>query len=271
VTIVCIRLQYLIRIAQVLVGVSLALIGGSAVADKYSYRITLGKDQGVCAHMGQVLNSTFIDPWGFTVTQPPGPPFPSLPGGEGSKDAASHPGILFSRYPGSPEFDAVDWRQGQLALGAPMTSPTVPLIAAVFDIDNDGHDDLVVKANFMLSFYPAGRAPGGDDELLILPTGSIDLRKAVTRSELTATFRGTAPRRIGPDLLGLPARQIRPFKYNGTIFLAVYDQVGVLGESKRKESMWILKYKGGGAKAGRGNWTPLNIERVCHFQMKVSK
>lgn len=249
----------------------LALNTEAVLGDEYAYRLTVNKDPAACAHMGSVLNSDFKNPWGFTVTQPPGPSFPKLLTVEESDEATFRIGILYSHYPRSPEFDAVDWREGRLVLGFPMASSTAPLIAAVFDIDNDGHDDLVVKAKFMLSFYPAGRAPGGDDELLILPTGSIDLRKAVTRSELTATYQGAAPRRIGSDLLGLNARQIRPFVYQGRVLLMVYDQDNVLEDSTRRESMWVLSYKGGGQKTGRGKWTPLNIERLCRFRMTVSK
>ena len=214
---------------------------------KYRYVLEAGKGTRVCDHMTQVYNERLASPWDVTL------------------DDASKPlGMILSRYPGSKEFDAIEWREGRYSRG----SKDYPMLVSQFDIDNDGRQDDVVKMSFMRSFYPAGRgASGGEDELFVLPAGHLNLKQVVASDAIYARERPGTTSRIGPDLLGLEARQIRPFVFEGRTYLSVYEQLSVFPAKKRRERMWVLLYRSGGKELSLGKWQPVDAERTCRFQM----
>ncbi|HXZ92884.1 MAG TPA: VCBS repeat-containing protein [Burkholderiales bacterium] len=236
--------------------------------NKYQYKLEIGKGAKVCEHMARLYNTRFKQPWAFTLSNPPGPSFARLPGVATRADSYERLGILLSRYPRSGEFDAIDWREGEYLWDARRPQSMRPALVAVFDINNDGRPDLVVKASFMNSFYPAGGgAAGGNDQLFILPDRKIDADHPLTGEELYDERLTGKAARIEYDLLGFGARLIRPFIFEGTTYLSVYEQFAMFEPKERRERMWVLKYQSGGHNWGKGKWEPLELAKVCRFRM----
>src|SRR5262245_3898216 len=90
--------------------------------DRYQYVLEKGKEQKVCRHMHQVYTKYFASPW----KRPPLPPATVATGDYGPQSPYAFsrlPGIVhdsrmtfemsYSRLPTSPEFEAIQWREGR--------------------------------------------------------------------------------------------------------------------------------------------------------------
>jgi hypothetical protein len=220
--------------------------------------------------MEAVYNREFRQPWErYTGGRPELlPEFPKLPGVTYDKRIALD--LRYSAFPTSPEFDAIQWREGR-GIWDEEGKRVQPFLVADFDIDNDGRPDRVVKSGFMLSFWPAGRAPGGEDELWIFDEGQLDLTQTVILSAFYKNVGQRRPARVAYDTLGLSVRSIRPFIHNGITYLSVYEQWAPNDPKRWRETMWVLKYRSGGGNLGGGNWEPVKVDRVCHFRMIAVK
>jgi hypothetical protein len=257
--------------------VVLAVFAGTAPVSAQTYRFKLqsGKRTPVCEHMAKVYSTSFRKPWDFTLLSPPGPLYPPVPGAKDLKYTASQRvGLYLSRYPSSPEFEAIHWQIGRLLDDSPLaksTNPVSPMLVARFDIDNDGKEDVVVKAGFMLSPEPAGQgAPGGEDWLYVLNESQFARDRPMRFSELFNYAGSARPSLIASLTLHMLARGIRPFIYDGQTYLSVYQVKSFFDEKRRTEQMWVMKYRGGGENLGGGNWRPLNVEKICRFRMFAS-
>ena len=279
---------------------SVAIAAGCALAthaladsdDRYRYDLVQSKEERLCRHMEKVYNERFAYPWKrpyLTVEQegPYGPQsdyaFPKLSGVE--HDARMAFETSFSRQPTSPEFDAIEWREGRYTMpGNPPGYELLPMLVANADIDNDGVQEIVIKSMFMLTYYPAGRAPGGEDTLFVFEPDTINLNKTM---DFKSFYRGQDGK-PKPAMIGVSDgyfnRIIRPFVFEGVTYLSAYVQ----GWSPRVadpdslspyyhdpkdavEVMWVDRYRGGGDNLGAGQWTPLRIDRLCKFQMSLVK
>ncbi len=235
----------------------------------YRYKLEKGANAEVCRHMGAVYNREFRHPWGRFEEQPRRlPVFPRLPGVEFDERMVRD--YFYSAYATSSEFDALQWREGR-GIWDEEGKRVQPFLVADFDIDNDGRPDRVVKSGFMLSFWPAGRAPGGEDRLWIFDEGQLDLTQTVVLSAFYKNVGQRRPARVAYDTLGLWARSIRPFVYKGVTYLSVYEQRGEEYPKPYRETMWVMKYQSGGANLGGGKWEPVKADRVCRFRMIAMK
>jgi hypothetical protein len=248
---------------------SLAIVpleAASGDGDSYRYLLEDGKQARVCRHMQHVYNEKFRQPWSFQEPRTTTPPFPRLPGVEYDERKALD--LLSSAFPTSAEFDAVQWKEGRIIRDA-NRNITTPMLVAEADIDNDGRQDLLVKISFMLSYSPAHRSvPGGNDRLFVLDKNQLALDQSATLMSFYGHIGHPRPALIDDKALDLGARAIRPFVYNGITYLSVYEQ---LADSKDKmnETMWVLRYFGGGGNLGGGNWEPARTDRICRFRMIV--
>jgi hypothetical protein len=259
------------RCALVFVFASLGLSAAlTARADIYRYKLELGRNVEVCQHMGKVYNSRFTHLWEYTLSNPPGPSFPLLTGTSDNNPSGYQIGLFLSRYPDSPEFNAIDWRVGSYQWNLPDSKKTIPILVARFDIDNDGKPDTVLKTSLMLSVEPAeSGAPGGNDELFILDENQFPIDRPLRPADLYGHPGSVRPARISFDLLHIAARSIRPFIYKRVTYLSIYDQHEFLDSKGRRDQMWIMKYRAGGSNLGGGKWSALETESVCRFKMIV--
>lgn len=240
----------------------------------------------VCRHMQGVYNRHFAYPFkrpSLTARRDDpayGPngryAFPKLPGV--THDNRMTLDMGFSRFPTSPEFDAIEWKEGRYRLTGMGGSPDhgdQPMLVAEFDIDNDGVLDTVVKDRFMRSYLPGtgGGAPGGEDTLFIFQKGAIDY----TRPVVSDMFYTVQEGKKGPVLIsGLSnsSRLIRPFRFEGINYLSSYQPQWENRYSVSKERIEIARYRSGGEKlgppkAGPESWSPLRLDQVCEFRMRV--
>ena len=249
-----------------------AITASHAMADeynKYKYRLETGQSTKVCRHMNRVYNRDFRQPWGNPTEIPVRTPtFPRLPGVEYDERMARE--LRYSAFPTNAEFDAIQWREGRY-MRDEEGKRLSPLLIADLDIDNDSHQDAVVKRSFMHGFWPGGHgAPGGEDQLFVFDRDQLDLSRSMTPDHFYGRKGERRPARIAYDTLGLSARSIRPFVYDGATYLSVYEQCAVDDPKERRETMWVLKYRGGGEQLARG-WEPVRADRVCRFRMIVVK
>lgn len=153
--------RYLVFIAAILAQVPQAY----ADKDYYRYKLEEGARHEVCRHMTKVFNARFRTPWDrgwLSLEQVPrtsdGIPydqvFERLPGVEYNKEFVF--AMLLSKYPTSPEFDAVQWKESRFyySLSDSIDGRVVkirhstPLLVTSLDIDNDGREDWLVKRDF---------------------------------------------------------------------------------------------------------------------------
>lgn len=251
-----------IRLSLLLAATVVALPTLAGVYDNYAYKLEKGKQTKVCQHLERVYNENFQRPWDFRDL--PTSTFPRLPGVEYDKRMALD--LRSSAFPTSPEFEAVQWKEGRIVYSNPREMR--PMLTAKVDIDNDGEADTLVKATFMQGFSQGARSvPGGEDRIFVLNKGQSDLEN-ITPEAFNATGK-RRPALIGYVTLGLFARSIRPFIYDGTTYLSVYVQNA--DQKNMHETIWVLKYRDGGWNRGAGgDWEPVKADRVCRFRMVVS-
>lgn len=288
----------IVRIASFLLPMFFAASNGYAqnVTNLYKYQLEDGKDKEVCVHMAEVFNQKFRTPWdrgdrffgtsanpvvfGKTLDQA----FDRLPGAEFDKMVTYK--MLLSRYPSSPEFDAVVWKEGRVLHPDGQVPPhyrhPVPMLTTEVDIDNDGQKDWVVKHLFMFKMptnviYGAARDHdySGRDELGIFPPDGLDLTKDMTLKQLAwGQNPDRPPRRLG-DETGL---QLRPFIYKGKTYLSAYkvvwhdEKIHVKRPKKYRiypdhEYLNVLKVLPGGQRIEMSVIETANTEIVCRIRM----
>lgn len=254
-----------IRLSLLLAATVVALPTLAGVYDSYAYKLEKGKQTKVCKHMERVYNENFQRPWDFRDL--PTPTFPRLPGVEYDKRMALD--LRSSAFPTSPEFEAVQWKEGRIVRD-PNKRDLVPMIVAEIDINNDGREDSLVKTSFMQGFSLGHRSvSGGEDSVFILEKNQLDLTKDVSFKTFYGQIGEKRPALLSYVTLGLFARSIRPFIYDGTAYLSVYEQ-GIDPQGKlARETMWVLRYHEGGWNRG-GSWEPVKADRVCRFRMVIS-
>lgn len=236
--------------------------GGDAGTQSYKYTLELGTEDGVCGHMGGVYNKKFRQPWLYDTFHNPPPWFPPLL--EGQQPLNARLG-LFSRFPESEEFNAIDWKETSWD-----REKGSSVLVANFDIDNDGVSDLVLKNPLM-----SPTQQGAWDSLVVLESGQVDLSKPLNRRDVYSRPEGPPrPALINYMTIGFPASWIRPFRFNGKTYLSVH-------QDWPKLRILVLMYEGGGRKVGQATpgakdspreayarpWQPLRSRTVCRFRI----
>ena len=263
-----------------------------AQPELYKYRLEESRDKSMCVHMTQVFNQNFKTPWdrgtGFVGTNPIvfgkqyDQLFERLP--EVKFDKESTYEMLLSKFPSSPEFDAVRWREGRVCYpegGNEDICHPRPMLVAEIDIDNDGQREWVVKHAFMFKIPTKFVSDAGDEDysgedgLAIFPKDGLDLTKSLTLKQLVY---GQKPSRQ-PLLLDIKvALQLRPFVYEGETYLsayqAVFDDENTLPKKHPshqlypdREYMNILRVLKGGKRLEGQIIETANTERVCRIRM----
>lgn len=267
----------------------------------YRYELEVNNDPTVCQHMGKVYNAYFRQPWkhhgsGSKEYEEGGLyTFPKLPGVEHFARTAFV--MRYSKWPSSPEFDAIPWREGRHIIALEPNSSSSPyaylfkdktqynkqgqplgsLLVADFDIDNDGQAETIVKNDFMIG-APQWEFHSGD-EFHLFPKGSFDPWSFNTANFL-AQYRavGILPRKLGEFMT-------RPFILNGMTYLSSYrpwwkiaeDGVARIPSSygyPDREFTEVFRYRGGGELVPYQTWfefSPLQKDLVCRFRMKIIK
>ena len=248
--------------------------------DPYRYRYVLENNahDRVCDHMNTVFNVHFRYPWkrpalGVAPEDlsygPKGKyAFPLLPGVTHDNRMAAL--MSYSRLPTSPEFQAINWREGRFRIRRGQTVGYRPMLIAVFDINNDGHLDTVFKTTFMRTFD--GSFGGGDgDTLVVFSSQQINLGHAVTFGPGWKIETEQKSPAVITQLPSMRYRLIRPFISEGVTYLAAYAQHWPTNEAPEiEEGMDVLRYRG--VTASTNPAEPANIvhvDRVCEFQMSV--
>lgn len=287
----CLETAYIKRIHE--------LVDTLAQEVHYRYRLIESHDKELCPHMTQVFSQHFRTPWhkSWLKLEPNqvlfGKPydqvFERLPGVEYNKKFTWS--MLLSKYPSSPEFEAVHWREGRVnyANGAspPVYRPE-PMLVAEIDIDNDGQKDWVVKHSFMdkmTTWEGMGQAYGGGDSLKIFPFDGLDPMAPLTNEQL---FHGQKPERpprmIDRDVTEkLDTGQLRPFVFKRKVYLSAYQvywpnleltkQVGhnAIAEPDQlypeREYMNILRVTARGERLLGRIVETANTETVCRIRM----
>ena len=240
----------------------------------YKYSLTSGVDKQLCSHMTQVLSANFASPWeiGYLslnpnpVTQgvPLNQVFDRFPGIEYNERHAFE--MLYSKYPTTPEFEAIHWREGLSCLTDSPDSCS-PVLMAKVDIDNDGVEEWVVKTSFMKDILSWEAQNGFGDDLRIFEAGQFDPSRPYSRDTFVHGQKPNgSPRYLKGALL-------RPFIFNGSTYLAAYEfkwakklsQAGFLVPSD--EHMNILRVTKGGYYFDKEVVKRSNTETVCTIQM----
>lgn len=238
----------------------------------YKYILVLNHKPELCQHMGKVFNRDFAHLWDSVPDQLYQPDatsslptlFPPLPGVEQTKEFAF--AVRYSRYPSSPEFDAVRWQFGQIQLGTKLdgTANFQPLLVAHFDFDNDGHIDTVTKMGFTRGY------------------GELTMPRDTGNTEYLSVWRSQADADVNPDSAKVEKESpgersalvtggyIRPFIYKGRNYVARYGLRKKPGGVPEREWMTIdeFSYEGSLDPTSPVFKRPALHERtLCRFQM----
>lgn len=204
----------------------------------YHFTLLMSKDDKVCQHMDGVYNWSFtrmFDYRGFTSKQAMG---------------------IESTYPTSEEFEAVPWQYPKISTDDGKVFHSLPV--AVFDINNDGKKEIVIKAGLNDGSYDSY------EYLLSYQDGEFDLNRQTSRTELFQGQNGKGK----PLSIDDGAAILRPFILNGVSYLSSYhysrrtEPPGRGRVNQPPQTMWVKKYKGGGSKE-----QPLLLENICEFNM----
>lgn len=204
-----------------------------AEKDYYRYKLEEGAEHEVCRHMTKVFNARFRTPWEMAWPKwepnpkiygtPPDKVFERLPGIEYKKEFVFD--MLLSKYPSSPEFEAVKWLESReyiewydSAKQEKIDLP-FPILIARLDVDNDGQEDWLVKSGFM-------RTPSRGDNLYgVHMTEGIaiydrDAFNPTVRMSEKNKAQWDVPRRVIwlEDL-----HQLRPFVHRRAAYVAAYQ------------------------------------------------
>lgn len=269
-----------------------------AASEHYRYRLEQGAEKEVCQHMTQVFNSRFKTPWDKgTLDSAPVPKiqgvpydqvFERMPGVEYNKRFVFD--MLLSKYPTSPEFEAVKWLETRVT----WDNSEYPALIVQLDIDNDGRLDWIVKSPFMhrmTTWEGWQQGFGGRDDLELYAQEDFD-SSVLVRSSKVANHgeKPVNPRRnIDAQVTdGLDTSQLRPFVFKDKTYLSAYQvfwpnlelskKAGQSVQAKPdklypdREYMNILAALPGGVK--KYEYSPLvtsNTETVCRIRMIMQK
>jgi hypothetical protein len=214
----------------------------------YRYALIEGKNLEVCRHMLGVYDRSFRKPWSVDTT---------APRGEDKTEVFAE--TLYSRYPTSPEFDAIAWKAHPYKVSRNQHSA----LYAVFDIDNDGVKDLVLRVGFFTG------SPGAWDSLWVFPPGAVDFSQFDTHADFLERI---APKRRAR--IGYPPHQ-RPFIYRGRTYLHGYvwtprRQPGTNPDEPfaPPEHILINEYLGGPVDDGATQTLDRSMKLVCKYAMR---
>ena len=201
------------------------------------YRYVLEESfHDVCEHMTQVFNQRFKTPWnkGFLESDPAqkiygtrfDQVFERFPGVEYNMRATWT--MLLAKYPTSPEYDAVKWRETRVGPESESDKNVYPALVAQIDIDNDGELDWVIKSSFMdklTTFEGWGQANGLAEYLQIFPqTGFEPTRLIPWATRFPLHNPALAPRKLNTDLsAGMETYQLRPFIFRNKTYVSAYQ------------------------------------------------
>ncbi|UCV05667.1 hypothetical protein [Dechloromonas denitrificans] len=285
--------RYIRNQALAVVSLFYGLTGaGYTQTELYKYRLEESKDRSLCVHMTQVFNQNFKAPWDRGVGAEGANPtvfgkpydqiFERLP--EVGFDRESTYEMLLSKFPSSPEFDAVKWKEGMVCYpegGNEDICHPHPMLVAEIDIDNDGHKEWVVKHSFMFKIPTKFVSDAGDEDysgedgLALFPKDGLDLTMPLTLKQLVHGQKsGRQPRLLDLKV----ALQLRPFAYKGKTYLSAYQIVlddKNLSPKKHppyqlypdREYMNILRVLAGGKRLEGQIIETANTESVCRIRM----
>lgn len=231
------------KISRILMWLMIVLLFLTPIAyadeeQTYSYQLEQGKGKDVCEHMTKVFNSNFKQPWNVERSDANINPlifgksldqtFERLPGVDYNKRFALK--MLLSKYPSSPEFEAVPWKDGRICWVAGKQYPNCDHIGTdlivELDINNDGHKEWLVKSLFLTRKPTSNdkQFPEADD-LTIFPESGFDPAQLITEKELAYGQKdGYLPKKLGMNIdPGYSTFLLRPFVYKDRIFLAAYQ------------------------------------------------
>jgi hypothetical protein len=197
--------------------------------------------------------------------------FPTMSGVE--HDDMTTAQMSYSKQPTSPEFDAINWLELRVVLGAPpgvqMPSSMVslPALLAYYDFDNDGDTDTVLKHGFTEG-YRRIRNAAPEESLSVwrstivpIPAGSSlwVLRNESPWSEELVSWSGT---------------YFRPFKYDGHSYVALYEMalsdLGARSEGPftiAGETMSVLDFRHTGQRSELTLVPVWTTTELCRYQM----
>lgn len=258
--------------------------GSISEFDSYVYKLEINRDPKICRHMERVYKRNFREPWDYRERRIDDA-FAKLGYVEPNRVLENQ--LWFSAYPEASEFEEIVWREGRnFFAGQP--AQTAPTLVSEFDIDNDGQLDVVIKTQFARSIRPGGSSsPGGTDALWVFKRGGVDLSKPLEMDAVYAARGEDSPRQLSyvtlrytdkdrpaaldPEYEVMAAKIIRPFLLRGKAYLSVYVQWAATDPKRRREWMWVTRYRGGGKNLGKGNWEPVEMDKLCRFGMFPTK
>lgn len=240
----------------------------------YRYKLEMSKDDKVCRHMEKVYKKNFQSPWMYRADVWGDPDraknvFTRLPSVEFNADLAQL--MSKARFPSSPEFEAIKWREGRLKLTREKLDNKVeeymlPLLIADFDIDNDGKIDTVIQDGFF------GGMVYGADSFSVYPAGTVDMKDLVGTSVMKP--RDVQGTRVIHGVENIPIitwHSLRPFILDGVTYFSgaryesPYD--GFKPNHIYKDYMDVLKYIKGSRFMRGSEQPPLEFETICRFRM----
>lgn len=259
-----------------------------AAEPSYSFRLEVGGNVDVCKHMLGVFNERFRNMWEAEALGIGDDPnysasskyaFPRLFGVK--HDIRMTFDMRFSKVPSSPEFDAIQWKEGRVIFGGPPEKagpqsnvPRTALVARV-DFDNDGQLDTVMKIGFVkgYSYIANDRTVGLFEEYLKVWRGRrIDFSNPQSLWDLW----GGAPKSQWP--IDTNGTYVRPFIYKGHTYSAQYDMdIGEGGIAMRtppylpRETMSILNFRFTGATSEFTKAPVWTMDTVCRYAMRQIK
>lgn len=237
---------------------------------EYRYRTAMSEDPRLCKHMERVFNAQFRMIWRTEPMPSPGPSSPYSSSGkfafqriEGVEhDERTTYDMSLSKWPSSPEFDAIPWRETRVTTGAPpnmevpQSDTPRPALTAYVDFDNDGVKDTVIKYGFTAG-YAGIRYRGDANEYLSIWSGTT--APVAPNTSLWSLHHGARER----PAVRVNGQYLRPLTYAGRTYVASYEVEFEPPESgsaspgtPTRETMTLLEFQ-----PGRTGGT------VCQFQM----
>lgn len=217
----------------------------------YSYRLLKSEDERVCRRMTAVYNKNFSQPF-------------AIPGRLETDGDVKVP--VHSRYPTSPEFDAIKWEFKTYPwTQAGRDNGTWSGLLSEFDIDNDGVLDVVFKSLFF------GGSSDQNEQLIVFSSTEFDPKAVKDWREFSEGQReGSKPRFIYRGAV------LRPFLLNNKSYLSAYDykrytNIPGIGETRNAphtppEFMRIYQYEGGGHR-WPGFESEVRLRELCVISM----
>lgn len=283
------------RMAAIILKVALLLLPWTVSTSyanpqvKYKYVLEDSQDKNLCGHMTHVFNRSFQTPWdnGWLHLEPKpkafGIPydqiFERLPGVEYNKGFTFS--MLLAKFPVSPEFDAIHWKEGRVESPGVSSSEhiLIPVLVTEIDLYNDGKKEWVINQPMGQMRTDEGMIRGnlGDTgDLTIFPSDGFDPNLPLTLHQLV---NGQKPDRQPRKLDEPIALQFRPFIYESKTYLSAYKQVwperkyvtNPPGKAYQtyptREYMNILLVVPGGKRNGSQVIETANTETICRIRM----